>query len=201
MLNGGGTLRKSRGLLLGQEGVVRKLNAFGFCATGLHQDYPVGCARTIDGGRSRILEDGNALDRIGIDGIQTRYHSVNHDQRTLSRINGSQSTNANGRTISTGTTRLLLNGNTRRQSLQQVAGGGHLTLEEFLLLQRDDRTGNSRFLLLTITDYDHFRQIRVDGFHLNRNSATLHFHVLRLQSYAAKHEGFSLLYRNGEISG
>ena len=50
-------------------------------ALGGHEDDAEGCAGAVDGGGSGVLEDGDALDVLGVEHRQAALHAVDEDER------------------------------------------------------------------------------------------------------------------------
>ena len=134
---------------------------------GGDDDNTIGSAGSVDGGRGGVLQDGEALDVVGVDGGQRVGHTltavgsqrnaVDNHQRVVGGVQGSGTTHAEGGAG----TRTTVAGN----HLQ----AGHLTLEH--ILGRDDGaavdffrldgghgTGHIVFLYRAVADHNHLIQ-------------------------------------------
>ena len=140
---------------------------------GDHDDT-VRCAGTVDGGCRSILQDGEALDVLRVDGGERVAHTadavvrhgqaVDDDQRIVRRVDGrtAADTDRRARTRHTGT-----GGDDHAGALaaQQVGGRRDDTLVDFVSPDRRNGTGEVALLDGTITDDHHFVEEVLVVFH------------------------------------
>ena len=114
-------------------GVEVDVHAAGLAALGGDDDDTVGTLDTIDSGCGSILQDVHGLDIVRVDGGQcvlgtasrlcVDEHAVDDDHRFVGRVDGVDTTDADGRTAArhTGVLRHL---HTGRAALEYLVGGG-----------------------------------------------------------------------------
>ena len=125
----------------------------GRTALGGHEDDTVRAADT-EHGRSRcVLEDGDALDFVGIQLGERTFDAVHEDQR-FRAVQGSDAADADDRFVSTRHGGRLDGGHTGEISLEGVRHVRDRGLHQAFAAHRGNRTGNGHLLLLAIRD-DH----------------------------------------------
>ena len=134
---------------------------------GRDHDDTVGCAGTVDGGCGSILQHGETLDVLRVDGGKRVTHTadavvrhgqaVDHDERVVRRVERGAATDADRRT---GTRHTGTGGDDHTGALaaQQVGRGRDDTLIDFIGLDGRDRTGHIAFLDRTVADDHHLVQ-------------------------------------------
>ena len=143
--------------------VVGDLRFAGVTLLGGNDDNAVGGTGTVDRRGGRILEDREALDVVGVDGLERVGHTlaavdrqrnaVDDDERVVGRIQGSGATDTDRRSAArTAVTRDDLQ--TSDLALEHVLGRDDRAPVEFFGLNGGDGTGHVIFLDGTVTD-DH----------------------------------------------
>ena len=129
---------------------------------GDHDDA-VGGAGTVDGGRGRVLQDGEALDVFRVDGRERVGHAgdavvghrqaVDHVQRRVGGVDGGAAADADGRA---GTRHTVTGGDhdARALAAEEVGRGGDDALVDLIGLDRGDGTGEVALLHGAVAD-DH----------------------------------------------
>ena len=152
------------------------------CALGGDDDHTVGTTSTIEGSRSRILEHREALDVLLVDRCQiaTIGRTVHDDERSVARIDGGDTTDADGGSATIRTTRVAIDLHTSHTTLQAFHGVSHLELVDVFCLDGCSRTGEAGLLGSTISHHHHLIEVSI---------VPLHGHVHR-----AGHSGFNTLH-------
>ena len=161
------------------------------CALGGDDDHTVGTTSTIESSRSRIFKHREGFDVLLVDGRQVARirRTIHDDERIVARIDGGDTTDADGGSATIGTTRVAIDLHTSHTSLQAFHRISHLELVDIIRLDGCCRTGEAGLLSCTISHHHHLIEVSI---------VPLHGHVHR-----ARHRGLNALHAdvaNGDRS-
>ena len=127
-------------------------------ALGRDQDDTVGGPGSVDGGGGGVLEDGNALDIIGVDILEAHLDAIHEDIGIAGIAQVAASTEGDGRRGARGAGRRVGDGQAGNHALKGLGGIHDGTLGEVISLDLGDGAGQVDFLLDAVTDDDRFFQ-------------------------------------------
>ena len=172
-----------------------------------NENHTVRSTATIDGGGRSILQDGERLDVVRVDGVQhvttadacsADRQTVDDDQRVVRGRKRRAATDADG-TAGTRRTTVGRDLHTRGLTLQQIGGRRCQTLVQLVGFYRHHRTRCITFLYRTVTDDHHvFQQLGIVLEHdvHTRSSGDLRF----LVAYIAYRDGGATVSLNLEVT-
>ena len=132
---------------------------------GRDEDDAGGAARTVDGGRGGVLQDGDFLDGFRSDGFEGTLDAVHQDERGISALQGGHAAEHDG---GGGCRVAVALGDVQagHLALDELGGIADVTGEEVLALDRGDGRSDVSLALGTVADDDRVVQgqdVRLDG--------------------------------------
>ena len=130
---------------------------------GGDEDDAGGAARTVDGGRGGVLQDGDFLDGFRSDGLKGALDAVHQDERGVAALQGGDAAEHDG---GGGGRVAVALGDVQagHLALDELGGVADVTGEEVLALDRGDGGGDIALTLRAVADDDRIVQGQDIGF-------------------------------------
>ena len=143
-------------LLRSKHGIERHAGLFVVLTLfGGNQDNAVCRARTVDGSRAGILQDGDTLDVVGVQRSHVGLHTV-HDNQRAAVVERAGTTYLDRDAFITGGTAALRDAHTGSCTCQCLSQAGDGAVGNLIGAYGGYRTGEVHFLLYTVTHNDYF---------------------------------------------